>query len=170
MKKILLWIWDNLELMVLVFAMAGITVVMFLQVFSRYVMGAAFSWTEELSRYLLLLLVAAGFSAHAKRGTHLRVDIWDQAFPKASPYLLLFADLTLVVAFVYLISPGFAFIEFIRDTGQVSAALQLPLWIIFMPMLVSLFLTTIRVIERNVKLLVVHVKKGKDVGEEEKPL
>ena len=165
-KKILLWIWDNLEIMVLMLSMIAITVVMFLQVFSRYVMGAAFSWTEELARYLLFLLVATGFSAHAKNGTHLRIDIWDTVFPKTRPYFNLLADVTLVVAFVYLMFPGLSAISFIYGTGQMTAAMQIPLWVIFTPMYVCLFLTTIRVLERNVKLLLVLLKKGKEKKEE----
>jgi TRAP-type C4-dicarboxylate transport system permease small subunit len=166
MKKVLLWIWDNLEIVVLMCSMVAITVVMFLQVFSRYVMGAAFSWTEELARYLLFLLVATGFSAHAKNGTHLRIDIWDTLFPKTRPYFNLLADVTLIIAFVYLMFPGLSAISFIFGTGQLTAAMQIPLWVIFMPMYITLFLTVIRVLERNVRLLIGLIKKGKVSKEE----
>ena len=46
--------------------------VCFLQVLFRFVLSLPLAWTEELSRYLFILLVYVGASAAAGEGKHVR--------------------------------------------------------------------------------------------------
>ena len=54
MKKVLHWIDEYLEETLLVAALAAMAVIMGIQVFSRYVLGASLSWSEELTRYIFI--------------------------------------------------------------------------------------------------------------------
>ena len=79
--------------------------VCFLQVLFRFVFSLPLALTEELSRYLFILLVYVGASAAAGEGKHVRVEIIDSVLPaKASKALnivvqLLCALISLVIAF-----------------------------------------------------------------------
>lgn len=55
--------------------------VCFLQVLFRFVLSLPLAWTEELSRYLFILLVYVGASAAAGEGKHVRVEIIDSVLP-----------------------------------------------------------------------------------------
>ena len=58
MKKALLWLNDSLEEFLMIASLILMTMIMGIQVFSRYVLGASLSWSEELTRYIF---VWAGF-------------------------------------------------------------------------------------------------------------
>ena len=51
MKKVLMWLDDNLEILLCGLLLTAITVVMSIQVIMRYLVGQALPWPEELSRY-----------------------------------------------------------------------------------------------------------------------
>ena len=58
MKKVFVWLNDSLEEFLMVASLLLMTLIMGIQVFSRYVLGASLSWSEELTRYIF---VWAGF-------------------------------------------------------------------------------------------------------------
>ena len=39
------------------------------------------AWTEEVSRYLLMVLTFVGAAGAVRRGTHIRVEVLEQALP-----------------------------------------------------------------------------------------
>ena len=51
------------------------TLVVWLQVFQRYVMNASLSWSEELARYILVWVTLVGASVAMRRGQHLSLDL-----------------------------------------------------------------------------------------------
>ena len=52
MKKTVIWLDNYLEEFFMVISLILMTVIMGIQVFSRYVLGSAPSWSEEITRYL----------------------------------------------------------------------------------------------------------------------
>ena len=54
MKKVIHWLDENLEECILILLLIGMTLIMGIQVFSRYVLGMSLSWSEELTRYLFI--------------------------------------------------------------------------------------------------------------------
>src|SRR5690554_3476573 len=72
--KALKWLDDNFEVIFLVVLSAIMVVVIFLQVFMRYVMQNSLSWSEELARYCFIWLVYIGISYGVKRQRHISVD------------------------------------------------------------------------------------------------
>ena len=54
MKKMLHWLDENLEEFLLVVFLIAMTLIMGIQVLSRYVLGQSLSWSEEITRYLFI--------------------------------------------------------------------------------------------------------------------
>lgn len=54
MRKAAKWLEENIEEFLLVIALAAMTIIMGIQVFSRYVLGMSLSWSEELTRYIFI--------------------------------------------------------------------------------------------------------------------
>lgn len=54
MKKTLHWLDENLEEFLLVVMLAAMTLIMGIQIFSRYALGQSLSWSEEVTRFLFI--------------------------------------------------------------------------------------------------------------------
>ena len=50
--------------------------VVFLQFFTRYVMNDSFGWTEEIARYLLIMVGFTGAVLAARKGTHIFLEFF----------------------------------------------------------------------------------------------
>ena len=70
-----------LEYMV-IFTFTALIAVVFLQVFARFFLPKAPSWTEEASRFFFIYSIAFGAPLALKRGEYVRVDILINIFPK----------------------------------------------------------------------------------------
>lgn len=55
--------------------------VVFLQFFTRYVLGDSTTWTEEIARYLLILVGFIGSVMAVRRGTHIMVEFFYHYMP-----------------------------------------------------------------------------------------
>jgi len=72
----------------------------FLQFFSRYVLGDSVAWTEEMARYLLILVCFIGGSMAVRRNSHIMVEFFYRYMPPAMGRLLsTFVDLARIVFF-----------------------------------------------------------------------
>lgn len=99
-----------------------------LQILSR-TLAQAFTWTEELSRYLLVWSTFLGATLAYKRGLHISVTLFLDRFPERfrSPAIIAGAVLSMLF-FVIIIWNGFALMA--MQIFQVSPALQLPMrWV-----------------------------------------
>ena len=54
MEKILHYLDEYLEEILMVIFLIAMTLIMGIQVFSRYVLGMSLSWSEEITRYLFI--------------------------------------------------------------------------------------------------------------------
>jgi TRAP-type C4-dicarboxylate transport system permease small subunit len=53
----------------------ALAVIVFLQFFTRYVLNNSFAWTEEIARYLLMVLVFVGGAMVTRRRTQIAVEL-----------------------------------------------------------------------------------------------
>ena len=53
----------------------------FLQFFSRYVLGNSIAWTEEMARYLLVMLGFLGSTMAVRKGSHIAVEFFYRYMP-----------------------------------------------------------------------------------------
>lgn len=105
-------------------------IVLFLQVVSRYVFNAAFSWSEELALILFVWSIYLGATAAIRRRQHLRLEI---VLDKLNPRMRLVFDLigNLVFAlFCCVIMFGvMPIVQRLMNSGVSTAVLSIPKWI-----------------------------------------
>lgn len=118
----------------LVFIMTIMVISVLWQVFSRYVMQSPSSVTEELSRYLLIWIGILGAAYAAGQQEHLAINLLEEKLNKANKKKLrIFIDLLIIFfCFTVLIIGGGNLVYVNYDLGQSSAALEIPLYIVYL--------------------------------------
>lgn len=118
----------------LVFLLAVMVLAVIWQVFSRYIVNNPSSFTEELSRYLFIWIGLLGAAYAAGQQTHLAIDILP---PKLSPpnriKLRIFINVLIILFCLTVLVIGGANLVYVNyDLGQFSAALNLPLSVVYL--------------------------------------
>lgn len=107
----------------------SMTVIVIVQVFSRYLLNHSLFWSEELARYLLVWLTFLGASVAYYHKAHPGVDALYLRLPPAlrrgAAFLVHGVSLFL---FIIMVVYGIQFAWFVRF--QITPALSLPKWII----------------------------------------
>jgi len=109
-----------------VFLMSVTMVSLMLQVFSRYVLGEAFSWTDELAMFCFCWLVFLAGSLGVREGFHVSLDLLKSMLsPRmAGRFDYVIALLILVFGLFFTLS-GYQYVD--RTLGQLSAAVRYPI-------------------------------------------
>jgi TRAP-type C4-dicarboxylate transport system permease small subunit len=78
MKRILrlLYFIERLEINICILLLLGMTSVVILQVFSRYLFNYSFVWSEELVRYFMIWMVMIGAALVQSKNDHIRLDFF----------------------------------------------------------------------------------------------
>lgn len=99
------------------------------QVFSRYVLGAPGSGTDELARLLLVWIGLLGAAAAVGRGAHLAVDLWPARWAGRAAWL---ADASvLLFSVTVLVGGGGRLVWLAVALGQRTPALGLPMGLVY---------------------------------------
>ncbi|GAC22548.1 tripartite ATP-independent periplasmic transporter DctQ [Paraglaciecola mesophila KMM 241] len=85
----------------------GLAVLLFAQFFSRYALDASLGWSEELARYLLILLAFSGASIATKNDAHIGVILLHRYLPDTVLSVLQLCIASLNLAVVLLLT-GYA--------------------------------------------------------------
>ncbi|MDO4581604.1 MAG: TRAP transporter small permease [Bacillota bacterium] len=153
MKKALKWIDDNFEGIIMGSALWAIVLIMGISVIMRYVFHSSLSWSDELSRYIFIWFSFLALSYGINNNTHIRLDLVESFFPKTKKFLLIFGDILFVVFIVYMIKPGIEVINYLINSNQTSAALSIPMYLVYLSFLVGIFFSLVRFIEKYIKKL-----------------
>lgn len=140
---------EHIEEVILVLTMTVMVVVIFAQSSSRLLFNSAVSWGSELARYLHIWQIWIGASLAIRKGNHVRVDIVVKKFPKKIVlYLNLLALLCWFGFAVFLAISGMNFVFRMMDSGQTSAAMQLPMWMAYIAIPLAGLLMAIRLVQQ----------------------
>lgn len=163
MKKVLRWLDNHLESSICMVLLTLFTIILFIQVIMRYVFNASLSWSEEIARYMFIWMVYIGVSYGAKQMKHLKIDAFLSVFPKkARPYVMVIADVLVIVFAVYVVLSASSMVQRIAKLGTQSTALGIPMKYVYAAPLVGFALTAIR----QVQAIIVHVgqlKRGEEL-------
>lgn len=104
------------------------------QVFSRYVLANPSSFTDELARYLMIWLGVMGTAYVSGKRLHVAIDILpDKLSPKRQVKLKKIINLIIILfATLIFIVGGSNLVYLSYILGQKSAALQIPLYVVYL--------------------------------------
>lgn len=140
---------NAIETYVSICAMAVLVLVVSVQVFCRYVLGNSLDWTEELARYLVIWSVLFGCSYAMRSGSHLELSLLrSMAGPRLRKVVECFACLVCVCFCGIMVYAGMESVLNIRWSEQLTPAMQLPAWIIWLAMPVGFFLMGLQALLR----------------------
>lgn len=153
MRKLDLFVSRSEEILIGVLILTA-SVILFANVLARYVFNSGFPWAEELVRYQIVWMVFLGASVAARQGIHIGVDILLKLSP---PPLARVIDLLIhavSIAFcAFLVFYGAELIEQTRAFGQVSPAMQMPMWLVQLAIPVGAALMGVRFAQHFVRTL-----------------
>lgn len=124
-------------------------VVMGIQVFSRYALKSSLVWSEELTRYMFIWsgFLSVAYCARKKLG--LRVDLLVTYLPKSVGFVMTVVALLLEAAlFIYLMPFAYRIMMLAVNTGRLSPAMQIPMWMMQSAPFVGFGLAALRLIQR----------------------
>ena len=124
------------------FLMMAMTALTLLQVVSRYALDAAFPWTEELTRIVLIYLTFIGSIVAFQRREHLKIEIIVHALPQgARRWLQVIVDLASMLVLGVVVWQGAPLLH--RFWPMLSAALNWPTTIFYFPVVLCCFVMII---------------------------
>lgn len=151
MKK-LRWLERHFEEVILVVSMAYISVCMFIQVIMRRVVNNSLSWSEESIRYVFIWMMFMGLGIGIRDDKHIKIDaIKNVLKPKAIYVLGLVSDFIFTGYSIYIFYYSVkVFLSFFQ-MHQTSAALGIPMYLVYLAAPVGFGLLIVRLVQRIVK-------------------
>lgn len=151
MKKVL-QVLDNLEEYIIFVLLASMTLIIGLQVISRFVFHSSLSWSEEIARYILVWATFIGGSLGVKKGAHIGVEAFTLVLPAKGKKIVTYVASACCIVFCLIIfKEGLAIILKQITNHQVSPAMQLPMWIPYAALPVGSILMAVRFIQSLMK-------------------
>lgn len=111
-----------------------LALVVFYQVFTRYVLNDAAGWTEEIARYLLIAVTFLGGAMAVRKNSHIQVDFVYRFLPApAGRAMATFVDAVRAAFFGYAVWLTWLLLD--RIGSQRMAVVELPIGLVFGAML-----------------------------------
>ena len=125
----------------------------FINVILRYAFDMSLTWAAELTNYLFIWAALFGAAYGFKQGAHISVSLIIEKFsPKVTKGFLIFANL-ISIAYLGLISYfGYELILLLKDFGEMSVDLNIPLWVPHLVLPISFALAAYRCAEKLVEI------------------
>lgn len=106
--------------------MIALTVVVFAQVFYRYVLQNPIPWSSEVARYLFIGIVFFGLSSAYRKGEHIGFTvILNYVSAKTSALILIFIDIAVLFLMTVLVIYGHEAVEL--ASRQTSPGIRIPM-------------------------------------------
>ena len=146
--------YNQIEKYMIVSMFLVMTVIIALNVVTRFVFNFTLSWGEQLARLLLVWTSFAGISWAGMINAHMRVTALSLAFkknPKIFEIIYLLGDIVAVIYGFSLSWQIFGVMILVKNQGQVLSALPLvPKWIMYLAGVLGMAGMSIRIIQRRV--------------------
>lgn len=119
------------KILIVIFALLVLDVLF--QVFSRYILGTSFTWTEEFARFSLIWLTILGAAYLNGKREHLSMDFLYQKFSESNKRKasILIEVLIFLFALIVMVVGGFNLVYTTLHLEQLSGTLRIPLGYIY---------------------------------------
>lgn len=152
--SVLKWIDLNAEKALASVLLAAIVMLIFGNVFMRYIMNASLSWGEELTLWLFVWFVWLGVSYAFHTGDHVRITVLRDVLGERAQLIADVIIALLVLGFLLVLT--FECIKLIMMpfvASQTSVVLGLPIPILYASAPVGAGLSAIRVVQHLIRTL-----------------
>ncbi|TVR67046.1 MAG: TRAP transporter small permease [Spirochaetaceae bacterium] len=130
------------------------SLMIFLQVVLRYVFSYSIIWVEEFARYSIVWFIFLGASLAVREGKHASVDVLIRLLP---PRVQKFFDvLDIVISMIFTLVVlwfGIRMVVRIGQIGNITPALQIPMYIPYLAIPIGALMMTWRFLEKLLETL-----------------
>lgn len=110
--------------------------IVFLQFFTRYVLNDSLAWTEEIARYVLIVVGFFGAISVTRKGTHIFLEFFYRYLsPRAGKWLTTLMELVSLVFYGYL---AWLAVELAMKTRTKMASVEIPKSLLYWSVAVAL--------------------------------
>ncbi len=142
---------NHIEEGTLALVLMGLAFLAFIEVISRYLFSHSFPWFEELSRYMGVFMTFLGASLGVKYGTHFSMDLClTKASPRVANLINIVTCLAAMALFFTVAYLGVLHVLKLKQFGVKSAAMQLPMYIAYLPIAIFSLTMALRYAIRSV--------------------
>lgn len=114
-------------------------------VIGRYVFSQSLYFSEELNEILMVTVTFVGLGYVTRKGRHIRMSAIYDLVPEAQRrWLMAFIALTTAAAMFLLASQAWDYVAKVAARGRMTPAMQLPLWVTYVSVVVGLALTGVQ--------------------------
>lgn len=138
--------WEDYPTLAIFWVLAG---VVFLQFFSRYVLGSSVGWTEEIARYLLIVVGFLGSAMAARKNSHIAVEFFYRYMPGSigrAMSMLVDIGRTVFYAAGVWITYGLA-----AKTNSMMVSIDVPKSVIYYIVMIGFLLMLVRSIQVTIR-------------------
>ena len=143
---------DNFELYLSTFCFIIITIMLTLQVLSRYLLGHSWTWMEEFATIMFVWMIYFATSAAVTHRKHLRIDAVLDVVPFQVKRIMLILSNIIFAGFnIYISVIMFDVIRLLGDSR--TTMLGLPQQLVYAIIPVGLLLAVVRLVEDIIRLM-----------------
>ena len=122
---------DRLEEWIVVFMLAAMTLVTFVQVVLRYVFNGGFTWALELTTVCFAVMIFVGISYGVRVGAHIGVDALVKLLPSGRRRAVSILAVLLCLAYAGIVLVGsYEYVGKMKEVGIELEDMPIPLWIV----------------------------------------
>ncbi len=158
--KAFIRILNSIEEGVIALLLVGMTLLVFIEVFDRFVLGQGILWMEELTLHLSAWMVLFGASWVLKQGAHIGVDAFVKLF--SSPVQRVFGIIAVTGSVIYcalLIYGGWVYLRKLLQIGIELEDIPIPKWTAHSILVIGLVLLGLRLVQ-----LLWAIIRGTEIG------
>lgn len=146
----------------LVFGILSATFVLFANVIMRYFLKSGLVWAEEYARFAIIWIVCGGCGAAVRRDEHMKITAIPDAIHNriVKDILLLFVEIVCLIFSILMLTAGARLIRSMMTNNQLSPAMEIPLWWIYLSMPVGGAVMTFRFLLQIINTVRELVKGG----------
>ncbi|AEV37455.1 TRAP dicarboxylate transporter, DctQ subunit [Pseudovibrio sp. FO-BEG1] len=135
----------KIEVFILSWGIIAMAVNTIANVFGRYVFHQSIYFSEELNEFLIVIITFMGLGYATRKGIHIRMSAIYDALPKKMRKILMIL-ITIMTATMMAILTWYAveYVAKVASRGRVTPALQVPLYLTYIWVVIGLALATLQ--------------------------
>lgn len=108
------------------------TILLFINVITRYCFGFSFKWAEEITRYMIIWVTFIGSSVCVRKQKHVGIDALLMKCPMNISWILKLIILVIGILFSCVLTIyGWKLTGSVVASGQLSPAMMLPMYLVY---------------------------------------